>query len=62
MDLSLLTAVITSITGSIISIITAVTSSIMAIKKLFAETQANYTQLEKRVKDLENEQREQQST
>lgn len=59
MDLNLLTAVITSVSGSIISIITAVTSSILAIKKLFAETQANYNDLKKRLEVLENEQRKQ---
>lgn len=60
MDLNLLTAVITSVSGSIISIITAVTSSILAIKKLFAETQANYQDIKKRLEVLENEQRKQQ--
>lgn len=59
MDLNLLTTVITSVSGSIISIITAVTSSILTIKKLFSETQANYNDLKKRLEVLENEQRKQ---
>lgn len=54
MDINSLAALVTSISGSIISIITAVTSSIVAVKKLLAESSAKYDDLQKRVLILED--------
>lgn len=53
MDVNSLAALVTSISGSIISIITAVTSSIVAVKKLLAESSVKYEDLQKRVLILE---------